>query len=160
MIGEGPHGSTTSGSSTKRLTTGLSSAAFAFMYPNGKHAGVVGVARLGGSDMKTWSVSAIITYSSVMLGGRFARSWVTACGRFMTGKPMSHVFAPLPRQPFPGSSCVAVTVGMSDASASSLPLGDERRRVNPVISVQGLARWSLRKWCTMMRVCHAWYVES
>ena len=32
--------------------------------------------------------------------------------------------------------------------------------MKPVISVQGLALCSLRKWWTMIFVCHAWYGES
>ena len=42
--------------------------------------------------MKMWSVSAMSMYSSVICLGQFARSCVIACGRFITGKPISHVF--------------------------------------------------------------------
>ena len=72
--GEGPQGSTWFASVANRETIGWRSGALACMYPKGKQAGWEGVARLGGSERKTWSVSAMSRYSSVMYDGRFASS--------------------------------------------------------------------------------------
>ena len=107
---------------------------------------MLGVARFLGSFMKMWSVSAMSTYSSVSAAGSLARNCVTACGRFMTGKPMSQLFSVEERQPPPGWSILAVTVGISCARASSRPSADESSRVKPVISVHGSARCSFLKW--------------
>ena len=51
--------------------------------------------------------------------------------------------------------------GVDDiVNRTCVPSADESSRVKPVISVHGLERWMRRRWWSMMRVCHAWYVES
>lgn len=107
----------------------------------GSPTGFVVVARFFGSLMNTWSVSAISKYCSVRAAGSRSKNCVIACGRFITGKPMSHVFSPVVLHALPPSSCLTATVGISLCRASGTSgVVEDSSLVNPVISVHGFSR--------------------